>query len=97
VVSLINCVIKTGREGSLEGIAYVGGRRGGGLGKPFLTTREQCADDIRLERESYYIHVAGENIYLQAFQLVSAGPWFIKSRLDPTNNDLLSSLPECPR
>jgi len=46
----ITCITKPDVHSSHEAITHVGG-------SSFYITREQCADDIRFRRESYFVHV----------------------------------------
>jgi len=95
MASQITCVTKPDRYSTHEAITYVGGRRANGIGVPFYITREQCADDIRYRREDYFVHVGGNTIGVEAYQLKTSGPWFIKTYPDATKKDNLLSLPEC--
>lgn len=89
--SQITCVTKPNRYSSHEAITYVGGVRGGG--NSFYITRQACADDIRLGRESYFVQVGRNRIDVEAYQ--KNGVWFIRTRPDHTQQDNLLSLPEC--
>lgn len=91
--SQITCITKPDRESTHEAITNVGGVRGGGNG--FYITREQCADDIRFNRESYFVHVSGYRVDVEAYQRVGGGPWFIKTKPDSTKRDNLLSLRAC--
>jgi hypothetical protein len=95
MASQITCITKPDRYGTHEAITAVGGRRGNGAGAAFYITREQCADDIRFNRESYFVHVGRYTIQVTAYQHTVGGPWFIKTEPDETKKDNLLSLPEC--
>jgi hypothetical protein len=92
MASQITCITKPDRYSTHEAITHVGGVRGG---VKFYTPREQCADDIRLRRETYFVHVGGYQVNVEAYQLHTSGPWFIKMYPDATKKDNLLSLPEC--
>jgi hypothetical protein len=93
MASQITCIHKPDRYSDHEAILSVGGVRGGGGN--FYITREQCADDIRSRRESYFVHVGGYRVEVTAYQRPGGGPWFIKTQPDATRKDNLLSLPEC--
>jgi hypothetical protein len=92
MASQITCITKPDRYNDHEAITHVGGSRGG---TKFYIPREQCADDIRLRRETYFVHVGEYQINVEAYQRTSGGPWFIKTKPDATRKDNLLSLPEC--
>lgn len=92
MASQITCITKPDRDNTHEAITRVGGVRGG---VNFNIAREQCADDIRLRREEYFVHVGGYRIGVTAYQNHVNGPWFIKTQPDATKKDNLLSLPGC--
>jgi hypothetical protein len=93
MASQITCITKPDRYSDHEAITNVGGVRANGT--KFYIPREVCADDIRFNRDSYFVHVGGYQIGVEAYQLRVTGPWFIKTRPDATKKDNLLSLPEC--
>ncbi len=95
MASQITCITKPDRQSTHEAITHVGGRRGNGVGISFFITREQCADDIRFRSEDYFVHVGGYQVSVEAYQLRTSGPWFIRTYPDATKRDNLLSLPEC--
>jgi hypothetical protein len=95
MASQITCITKPDRYNDHEAITNVGGVRSNGVN--FLITREQCADDIRLRRDTYFVHVGGYHVNVEAYQRTAGGPWFIKTRPDATRKDNLLSLVECRR
>src|SRR5689334_13206294 len=66
MASQITCITTPDRYNDHEAITNVGGVRASGTG--FYITREQCADDIRFNRESYFVHVGGYQVTVEAYQ-----------------------------
>ncbi len=93
MASQITCITKPDRYNSHEAITDVGGKRANGVG--FNTTRQQCADDIRFGRDSYFVQVGRYRVEVTAYQNNYGGPWFIKTEPDETQKDNLLSLPGC--
>jgi hypothetical protein len=86
----ITCITKPDVHSSHEAITHVGG-------SSFYVTREQCADDIRFRRESYFVHVGLYQTSVEAYQRNNTGPWFIRTKQDNTQKDNLLSLLQCRR
>jgi len=85
----ITCITKPGgHHNEHEHITHVGG-------PGYYITRQQCADDIRFVRESYYVHVGQYTIGVEAYE--RNGTWFIRTTPDATRKDNLLNLPECRR
>jgi hypothetical protein len=93
MASQITCITKPDRYSDHEAITRVGGVRGNGT--TFNITREQCADDIRLKRDSYFVQVGRDKVDVIAYQRSVGGPWFIKTTPDATKKDNLLSLRDC--
>ncbi len=91
MASQITCITKPDRFSTHEAINNVGGVRGVGGG--FYITRQQCADDIRFGRESYFVHVDTTRVGVEAYQ--KNGIWFIRTQPDHTQKDDLLNLPQC--
>jgi hypothetical protein len=91
--SQITCITKPDRYSHHEHITRVGGVRHNGL--PFNISREECADDIRLRRDSYFVRVGQNQIGVEAYELHNE--WFIKTLPDHTKKDNLLNLDECRR
>jgi hypothetical protein len=93
MASQITCITKPNRDSDHEAITNVGGMRGSGA--RFYITRQECADDIRFRRETYFVQVGLYKVDVIAYQRVTGGPWFIKTTPDATKKDNLLSLPAC--
>jgi hypothetical protein len=91
--SQIKCITKPHPHSDHEAITHVGGNRDNGNGAYFYITRQQCADDIRLKRESYFVHVGTNTIAVEAYE--RGGNWYIRTKPDNTQRDNLLSLPQC--
>jgi Protein of unknown function (DUF3892) len=83
----ITCILTTSREHH-EHIVRVGGTG-------FNISREDCADDIRTGRESYFTMGGGMRAQVEAYQLRVNGSWYIRTVPDATRKDNLLSLPDC--
>ena len=81
----ITCILTTSREHH-EHITRVGGSWG-------TTSREDCANDIRSGRETYFTMGGGMRAQVEAYQL--KGSWYIRTTPDATRKDNLLSLPDC--
>jgi hypothetical protein len=93
MASQILCITKPDRYSDHEAITHVGGKRSNGRGAEFYITRRVCADDIRFNRESYFVHVRGYTVQVEAYE--KGGEWFIRTKPDDTRKDNLLSLPQC--
>lgn len=93
--SQITCITKPEPHNHHEAITNVGGRRLSGTGDAFYITRQQCADDIRFRRESYFVRVGVNQVDVEAYE--RGGVWFIRTKPDATQKDNLLSLPQCRR
>lgn len=91
MASRIECITKPDVNSSHEAILNVGGSRANG-GR-FYISRTECANDIRLGRESYYVHVGGYQIDVTAYE--RNGTWYIRTSPDATQKDNLLSLKQC--
>ena len=82
----ITCILTASRQHH-EHITRVGG--------PGYATisREQCADDIRFGRETYFTRGGGMRAEVEAYQ--NRGIWYIRTTPDATRKDNLLSLPDC--
>ena len=83
----ITCILTTSREHH-EHIVRVGGSWGN-------ISREDCANDIRSRRETYFTMGGGMRAEVEAYQLKTSGPWYIRTVPDATRKDNLLSLPDC--
>jgi hypothetical protein len=81
----ITCILTTSRN-SREHITRVGGSWGN-------ISRQDCADDIRFRRDTYFVIGGGRQVNVEAYQ--SNGVWYIKTYPDDTTKDNLLSLPDC--
>jgi len=93
MASQITCITKPDRENTHEAITAVGGVRANGA--HFYISRQDCADDIRFNRDSYFVQVGRYKVGVTAYQRPGGGPWFIKTEPDETKKDNLLSLPGC--
>jgi hypothetical protein len=93
MASQITCITKPDRENTHEAITAVGGMRGSGT--TFYISRQDCADDIRLGRETYFVQVGRYRVNVIAYQRPGGSQWFIKTEPDETKRDNLLSLPGC--
>jgi Protein of unknown function (DUF3892) len=91
--SQITCITKPDRYNHHEAITNVGGVRANG--SSFYITREQCADDIRFRRDTYFVQVGRDHANVEAYQREHNGPWFIRTYPDHTQKDNLLSLRQC--
>jgi hypothetical protein len=82
----ITCITKPDAHNTHEAITNVGG-----FG--FYITRQECADNIRFGRQSYFVQVGLYRTDVEAYQ--RNGTWFIKTKPDSTQRDNLLSLPQC--
>jgi len=81
----ITCVTTRDRTHH-EHITRVGGSWGN-------ISREDCANDIRLRREDYFVLGGSHRADVEAYQ--SQGVWYIRTYPDSTKRDNLLSLPDC--
>jgi hypothetical protein len=93
MASQITCITKPDRYSDHEAITRVGGLTANGTA--FNITREQCADDIPLKHESYFVQVGSDKVGVFAYRRAVGGPWFIKTTPDATEKDNLLSLRDC--
>jgi hypothetical protein len=91
MASQIDCIIKPDPQNHHEAITAVGGIRPNGI--RFNIPRTQCADDIRLNRETYFVKVGNDKIGVTAYE--KNFTWYIKTRPDHTQRDNLLSLGQC--
>ena len=93
MASQITCITKPDQENTREAITAVGGMRAHGVS--FYISRQDCADDIRFNRETYFVQVGRYRIDVTAYQRPGGGVWFIKTEPDGTKADNLLSLMAC--
>lgn len=91
MASQIKCITKPNAHSSHEAITHVGGARSNG--GYFYITRTECANDIRTNRESYFVQVGNDKVDVIAYE--KGGVWYIKTKPDSTLRDNLLSLPPC--
>lgn len=86
---LVNCINKTPRDNTHEGITHLGGPGGGG----WKWTRAQVIASIEAKTNTFFTRVGEVRADIEVID--GANGKYLRTRADGTLNDNLLSLQEC--